>query len=374
MSLISTLLLILDSYGLTPAGQGNAVNLMRTPNIDRLISLPGATRIDAPGRAVGLPAGYMGNSEMGHLDIGAGRIAHQDMTRINVAVETGELASGAALLELLANVKWTGGRLYFTGLLSNGGMHSRIGHLGALMDIAAAHGVDVRVHVFMDGRDTNPTSGTGFLVQPGDMMARTRAAHSSMSVEQVALVGRFYAMDCNKCWKRVKAVWDMMVHGEGQCTSDPVATVEALYAAGGTDEFLKPQVSDDPTDVCIRNGDGVFFINFHAGRGRKLVGAFHFPGLDGFDHDGVPALAGLVTMTSYDGSLHVPMTFPKESLVQTLSEIAADAGAHQFRIAETEKYTHVTYFFSGGREKPFPLEDRILVNSPRDMATYDLKP
>ena len=163
MSLTPTLLLILDGYGLAPAGPGNAAGLARTPNIDRLISLPGATRIDASGRAVGLPAGYMGNSEVGHLNIGAGRIVYQDMTRIDVAMETGELASNAALLELLAGVKRTGGRLHFAGLLSDGGVHSHINHLGALMDIAAAHGVDVRVHAFMDGRDTSPTSGAGSL-------------------------------------------------------------------------------------------------------------------------------------------------------------------------------------------------------------------
>ena len=374
MSLTPTLLLILDGYGLAPAGPGNAASLARTPNIDRLISLPGATRIDASGRAVGLPAGYMGNSEVGHLNIGAGRIVYQDMTRIDVAMETGELASNAALLELLANVKRTGGRLHFAGLLSDGGVHSHINHLGALMDIAAAHGVDVRVHAFMDGRDTSPTSGAGFLAQLGDMMARTRAAHSGVSVEQAALVGRFYAMDRDKRWERVKVAWDMMVHGEGQRASDPVAAVEALYAAGETDEFLKPQVFGDPADVCVRNGDGIFFINFRADRGRELVSAFHFPDFDGFDRGGVPALAGLVTMTSYDSSLHVPVAFPKENLVQTLGEVVADAGAHQLRIAETEKYAHVTYFFSGGREEPFPLEDRILVNSPKDVATYDLKP
>ena len=373
MSLTPTLLLILDGYGLAPAGPGNAASLARTPNIDRLISLPGATRIDASGRAVGLPAGYMGNSEVGHLNIGAGRIVYQDMTRIDVAMETGELASNAALLELLANVKRTGGRLHFAGLLSDGGVHSHINHLGALMEIAAAHGVDVRVHAFMDGRDTSPTSGAGFLAQLGDMMARTRAAHSGVSVEQAALVGRFYAMDRDKRWERVKVAWNMMVHGEGQRASDPVAAVEALYAAGETDEFLKPQVFGDPADVCVRNGDGIFFINFRADRGRELVSAFHFPDFDGFDRGGVPALAGLVTMTSYDSSLHVPVAFPKENLVQTLGEVVADAGAHQLRIAETEKYAHVTFFFNGGVEQPCEGEDRKVIPSPK-VATYDLKP
>lgn len=290
-------------------------------------------------------------------------------------METGELASNAALLELLANVKRTGGRLHFAGLLSDGGVHSHINHLGALMDIAAAHGVDVRVHAFMDGRDTSPTSGAGFLAQLGDMMARTPGgAFRRCRWNRLLSWGVFTLWTATSAGSRVKVAWDMMVHGEGQRASDPVAAVEALYAAGETDEFLKPQVFGDPADVCVRNGDGIFFINFRADRGRELVSAFHFPDFDGFDRGGVPALAGLVTMTSYDSSLHVPVAFPKENLVQTLGEVVADAGAHQLRIAETEKYAHVTYFFSGGREEPFPLEDRILVNSPKDVATYDLKP
>ncbi len=374
MSLTPTLLLILDGYGLAPAGPGNAASLARTPNIDWLVSLPGATRIDASGRAVGLPAGYMGNSEVGHLNIGAGRIVYQDMTRIDVAMETGELAANPALLGLIEGVKKAGGRLHFAGLLSDGGVHSHINHLGALLDIAASHGVGVRVHAFMDGRDTSPTSGAGYLARLRGMMERTREAHPGVSVEQSSLVGRFYAMDRDKRWERVTVAWDMMVHGEGARSADPVATAEALYAAGETDEFLKPQLFGEPDDVCIRDGDGIFFFNFRADRGRELVSAFHFPDFDGFDRGRVPALSGLASMTSYDSSLHVPVAFPKENLVQTLGEVVADAGAHQLRIAETEKYAHVTYFFSGGREEPFPLEDRVLVDSPKDVATYDLKP
>ena len=374
MALTPTLLLILDGYGLAPAGPGNAASLAHTPNIDRLLALPGATRIDASGRAVGLPAGFMGNSEVGHLNIGAGRIVYQDMTRIDVAVETGELASNSALLELLSAVKRTGGRLHFVGLLSDGGVHSHISHLGALMKIAASHGVDVCVHAFMDGRDTSPTSGAGYLGQLEKMMAQARAVHPGVSVSLTSLVGRFYAMDRDKRWERVKVAWDMLVHGEGRHGSDPVKTVEALYAAGETDEFLKPQVFGNPSEGCLKDGDGLFCINFRADRGRELVSAFHFPDFSGFERGTVPALAGLVTMTSYDSSLHVPVAFPKENLVQTLGEVIADAGAHQLRIAETEKYAHVTYFFSGGREEPFPLEDRVLVDSPKDVATYDLKP
>lgn len=374
MSLTPTLLLILDGYGLAPAGPGNAASLARTPHIDRLVNLPGATRIDASGRAVGLPAGYMGNSEVGHLNIGAGRIVYQDMTRIDVAMESGELAANPVLNELLSAVKKAGGRLHFAGLLSDGGVHSHINHLGALMDIAAAHGVDVRVHAFMDGRDTSPTSGEGFLRDMAQMMERARAAHPGVSIRPSSLVGRFYAMDRDKRWERVKVAWDLMVRGEGARSDDPVAAVRALYAAGETDEFLKPQLFGDPADVCVRDGDGLFFFNFRADRGRELVSAFHFPDFDGFDRGRLPALSGLATMTSYDGALHVPVAFPKENLVQTLGEVVSGLGLPQLRIAETEKYAHVTYFFSGGREEPFPHEERILVNSPKDVPTYDLKP
>ena len=367
-------LMILDGYGLNDNCEANAVCEGKTPIMDQLMSQCPFVKGQASGLAVGLPDGQMGNSEVGHLNMGAGRIVYQELTRITKSIEDGDFFSNEALMAAVENCKKNDSALHMFGLVSDGGVHSHINHLGALMDIAAAHGVDVRVHAFMDGRDTSPTSGAGFLAQLGDMMARTRAAHSGVSVEQAALVGRFYAMDRDKRWERVKVAWDMMVHGEGQRASDPVAAVEALYAAGETDEFLKPQVFGDPADVCVRNGDGIFFINFRADRGRELVSAFHFPDFDGFDRGGVPALAGLVTMTSYDSSLHVPVAFPKENLVQTLGEVVADAGAHQLRIAETEKYAHVTYFFSGGREEPFPLEDRILVNSPKDVATYDLKP
>ena len=374
MNKTPTTLIIMDGFGLSNDTVGNAVRAANTPVLDGLFAEYAHTTLQASGLDVGLPAGQMGNSEVGHTNIGGGRVVFQDLPRITRSIEDGTFFENPAYKSAMDECVRTGARLHLMGLLSDGGVHSHINHLGALMDIAAAHGVDVRVHAFMDGRDTSPTSGAGFLAQLGDMMARTRAAHSGVSVEQAALVGRFYAMDRDKRWERVKVAWDMMVHGEGQRASDPVAAVEALYAAGETDEFLKPQVFGDPADMCVRNGDGIFFINFRADRGRELVSAFHFPDFDGFDRGGVPALAGLVTMTSYDSSLHVPVAFPKENLVQTLGEVVADAGAHQLRIAETEKYAHVTYFFSGGREEPFPLEDRILVNSPKDVATYDLKP
>mgnify|MGYP000228944710 CR=1 FL=1 len=207
------------------------------------------------------------------------------------------------------------------GLVSDGGVHSSLDHLLKLTDIADKYGIErTYVHCFMDGRDTDPYSGKGFIERLEKHM-RERSTGVVASI-----VGRYYAMDRDKRWERVKVAWDMMVHGKGRRASDPVAAVEALYAAGETDEFLKPQVFGDPADVCVRNGDGIFFINFRADRGRELVSAFHFPDFDGFDRGGVPALAGLVTMTSYDSSLHVPVAFPKENLVQTLGEVVADAG------------------------------------------------
>ena len=374
MSLTPTLLLILDGYGLAPAGPGNAASLANTPTLDMFVGLPGATRIDASGRAVGLPAGYMGNSEVGHLNIGAGRVVYQDMTRIDVAIETGELARNAALLELCAAVRARGGRLHLAGLLSTGGVHSHISHIGAVMELAAAHGVSVVLHAFMDGRDTSPTSGADYLVQMQGIMERVRAAHPGVSVTLGSLVGRFYAMDRDKRWERVKVAWDLLVHGDGTRAADPVATVEAAYKAGDTDEFLKPCLFGDPAATCVRDGDGLFFFNFRADRGREIVSAFHFENFEGFERGAVPDLAGLATMTSYDSSLHVPVAFPKDNLAMTLGEVVSRNGLTQLRIAETEKYAHVTYFFSGGREEPFPQEDRVLVDSPKDVATYDLKP
>lgn len=375
MSLTPTLLLILDGYGLAPAGPGNAASLARTPNIDRLISLPGATRIDASGRAVGLPAGYMGNSEVGHLNIGAGRIVYQDMTRIDVAMETGELASNAALLELLANVKRTGGRLHFAGLLSDGGVHSHINHLGALMDIAAAHGVDVRVHAFMDGRDTSPTSGAGFLAQLGDMMARTRAAHSGVSVEQAALVGRFYAMDRDKRWERVKIAYDALVNGIGERSSDMVEAVQKSYDEGVTDEFIKPFVRIDENGQpvgMIRPNDVVIFFNYRNDRAKELTVVLTQEDMPAEGMHTMPLY--YCCMTPYDAKftgLHI--LFDKENVPNTIGEYVSKLGLRQLRIAETEKYAHVTFFLNGGREAEFEGEERILVASPK-VATYDLQP
>ncbi len=378
MTFTPTLLLILDGYGLAPASAGNAVSLAKTPCLDRLIGLPeasrpGVARLEASGRAVGLPAGYMGNSEVGHLNIGAGRVVYQDMTRIDLAVESGELAANPALAGVLAAVGQSKGRLHLLGLLSDGGVHSHIRHLKALVDIALRAGVPVLLDLFTDGRDTPPTSGAGLVADLRRAMADAEN-NAGVSARIGTLCGRYYAMDRDKRWERVNIAWDLLTRGVGQRETDPEAALAAAYAAGETDEFLKPRLFGAPDDIRVRDGDGLFFFNFRADRARELASAFHCADFSGFDRGARPRVAGMAAMTSYDAGLDLPVAFARDNLEDTLGETASRLGMRQLRIAETEKYAHVTYFFNGGREDPFPGEDRILVDSPRDVPTYDLKP
>ncbi|MBQ4615101.1 MAG: 2,3-bisphosphoglycerate-independent phosphoglycerate mutase [Mailhella sp.] len=367
MSVKPTLFLILDGYGLAPAGPGNAAYLANTPTLDRLFSLPGVGRLDASGRQVGLPSGFIGNSEVGHLNIGAGRVVYQDMTRIDMAIENGDLFKNPVLLDLMGKVRARGGRIHFCGLLSDGGVHSHIDHLGALLEMAQKEGVPALVHAFLDGRDTPPTSGAGYVERLLPMLEKTGGRLAD-------IIGRFYAMDRDKRWERVNVAWDMLVHGKGEKIDDTVKALEAAYAAGENDEFVKPRILLE--DSAIRDGDGVFCFNFRADRGRELVHALTDADFSGFERGAVPDMAGVASMTSYEASLDaaVPVAFTKDNLDRTMGEVVAGLGMKQLRIAETEKYAHVTYFFSGGREAPFENEDRILVESPRDVATYDLKP
>ncbi len=367
MSVKPTLFLILDGYGLAPAGPGNAAYLANTPTLDRLFSLPGVGRLDASGRQVGLPSGFIGNSEVGHLNIGAGRVVYQDMTRIDMAIENGDLFKNPVLLDLMGKVRVRGGRIHFCGLLSDGGVHSHIDHLGALLEMAQKEGVPALVHAFLDGRDTPPTSGAGYVERLLPMLEKTGGRLAD-------IIGRFYAMDRDKRWERVNVAWDMLVHGKGEKIDDAVKALEAAYAAGENDEFVKPRILLE--DSAIRDGDGVFCFNFRADRGRELVHALTDADFSGFERGTVPNMAGVASMTSYEASLDaaVPVAFTKDNLDRTMGEVVAGLGMKQLRIAETEKYAHVTYFFSGGREAPFENEDRILVESPRDVATYDLKP
>ncbi len=362
-----TLFLILDGYGLAPAGPGNAASLAHTPTLDRLLSMPGMGRLDASGRQVGLPSGFIGNSEVGHLNIGAGRIVYQDMTRIDMAVESGELFRNPVLLDMCERVRARGGRIHFCGLLSDGGVHSHINHLFALLELAQREGVPALVHAFLDGRDTPPCSGIDYVTRLQPELEKTGARLADM-------VGRFYAMDRDKHWERVEQAWNMMVHGQGQRVENAQEALRAAYTEGETDEFVKPRILIDPAESVIRDGDGVFCFNFRADRGRELVRALTDPDFTGFDRGVMPDMAAVASMTSYEATLTAPVAFSKHNLDKTMGEIVADMGLHQLRIAETEKYAHVTYFFSGGREAPFENEDRILVESPRDVATYDLKP
>jgi 2,3-bisphosphoglycerate-independent phosphoglycerate mutase len=363
-----TLLLILDGWGIAAPGPGNAIARSDTPNLDALTARCPHSRLISSGRAVGLPEGYMGNSEVGHLNIGAGRIVYQDMTRIDVALEDGSLAANTALNDLLKRVKASGGRLHFIGLLSDGGVHSHIRHLEALCDLAAKAAVPARIHCVMDGRDTDPESGAGYV---RDLEAHIKNLPDARIAD---LVGRYYAMDRDNRWDRVNIAWDALVRGKADVGESPARALAASYAAGVTDEFARPVRFDLGDAPGIVDGDGVFLFNFRGDRMRELTRVFIEADFTEFDRGARPGLSGIVSMTPYDAHFAVPVAFPKETVTLGLGETVSRQGLRQLRLAETEKYAHVTYFFNGGREEPFDLEDRILVDSPRDVPTYDLKP
>ena len=363
-----TLLLILDGWGQAPAGPGNAVSLARTPAIDSLMALPGKTTLLCSGRAVGLPDGYMGNSEVGHMNIGAGRIVYQDMTRIDIALEDGSFAANPVIRDTVAAAKKSGGALHLLGLLSDGGVHSHIRHLFALLDAAREAGVPAFVHAFMDGRDTAPDSGIGFMRQLVERLG-PNARVASVS-------GRYYAMDRDKRWERTQLAWDTLVNGKGPQFGDPLAAVQAAYNAGQTDEFITPRliVPDGGGLPVIRDGDAVFFFNFRADRARQLSRCLFDLDFAEFDRMRIPRPAAFATMTAYEADFPMPAAFLRQNLDHGLGQVVSAMGLKQLRLAETEKYAHVTYFFNGGIEAPLPGEDRRLVPSPRDVATYDLKP
>ncbi|MCC8194994.1 MAG: 2,3-bisphosphoglycerate-independent phosphoglycerate mutase [Deltaproteobacteria bacterium] len=368
--LTPTALLILDGWGLAPAGPGNAASLANTPTVDKILSHPSFTAIEASGRAVGLPAGYMGNSEVGHMNLGAGRIVYQDMTLIEIAMERGEFPTNPVIADVLGKTKASGGSVHFIGLLSNGGVHSHIDHLKGLLDAAKSAGVPAFVHAFMDGRDTSPTSGAGFVAEILDHMRAI--GHGTLAT----MTGRYYAMDRDKHWERNILAWNAMVHGEGERVTDPVDALKKAYAHDETDEFLKPRivVAEGGEPHVIVDNDGLFFFNFRADRARQLTRAFYEKDFDGFDRGKMPKLAAFATFTPYESSIPVPAAFTKPEVTESMGEIVSQMGLQQLRIAETEKYAHVTYFFSCGREDKFPGEERRLIPSPRDVATYDLKP
>jgi 2,3-bisphosphoglycerate-independent phosphoglycerate mutase len=359
----------MDGWGLNDEVEGNAVHKAATPVFDKIWAGYPHTTLDPHGEAVGLPRGQMGNSEVGHLNLGAGRVVYQDFVRISKSIETGEFFENKALADACDSVK-EGGRLHLIGLVSDGGVHSHQEHLNALIEMAARRNVaDVFVHALMDGRDTSPTGGREYLAQLQSELDR-------QGVGRIAsVVGRYYAMDRDRRWDRVKRAYDMLTVGTGSETTDCIAAIQASYDAKVTDEFVEPiVVVDDHGNPIgrIRDGDAVIFFNFRADRAREICTALTDPDFDGFPRDAFPNF-GLTCMTRYDRLFPFPVAFSPFTLDNILAEVAAAAGMTSLRIAETEKYAHVTYFFNGGNEAEYDGEDRVLVPSPK-VATYDLKP
>ncbi len=366
------LLAILDGWGEGVLSTTNAVHMAKTPNMDHWQRSCPATTLVAHNGAVGLPEGQMGNSEVGHLNIGAGRVVYQDFTRINRAIEIGEFAANQVLNDAIEKAKVTDTGLHLLGLVSDGGVHSHLNHLIALVKLAAAKGVEkVFIHAFMDGRDTPPQSGASY-------MATLQQALTEIGVGQVVSVsGRYYAMDRDNRWERVATAWQAMVDGKAELTaSDPTRAIRDAYQRGENDEFIKPIIisGDQQPPVVIADNDTVIFFNFRADRVRELTHAFIDVDFDKFACPKRPQLAQCVTFTRYEKNFTLPVAFPPVAMTHILGEEVSHHGLSQLRIAETEKYAHVTYFFNGGREEPFANEDRILIPSPQEVATYDQKP
>lgn len=361
--------MILDGWGIAKNTKVSAIDHSKTPYINSLYKKYPHSKLEASGLAVGLPAGQMGNSEVGHMNIGAGRVVYQDLVRVNKAVEEKELDKNAVLLEALDYAKKNNKPLHLIGLLSDGGVHSHIDHLKGLCTIAHNHGLkNVFIHAFTDGRDTDPKGGLGYLTDLKNHLKKTTGQIASV-------IGRYYAMDRDKRWERVKLAYDVMVHGIGEKTNDVLSAVSKSYDSGITDEFIKPIVVVDEKDkplTTIQDGDVVLCFNFRTDRGREITIALT---QQDFQEQNMKRLnLYYVTLTNYDDTFKgVNVIFDKDNLENTLGEIVSKANKKQIRIAETEKYPHVTFFFSGGREEVYPGESRLMCPSPK-VATYDLKP
>ena len=366
------LLAILDGWGCGEHNDTNAVYVADTPNMDHWAETYPSTTIAAHNGPVGLPEGQMGNSEVGHLNIGAGRVVYQDYSRINKAIELGELNTNETLVNTFANALQKNSSVHLLGLVSDGGVHSHLNHLIALIRMAAEKGLTkIFVHAFMDGRDTPPKSGVGYMQQ-------LQVALKEIGAGRVATIsGRYYAMDRDNRWDRVRIAWQTLVDAKGVIADDPVAAVENAYQRDETDEFIKPTVLQDTSGApiaTINDNDTIIFFNFRADRARELTHALTDKDFDKFPCKKQPHLAEYVTLTRYEKNFTFPVVFPPMSLTHILGQEISRHGLKQLRIAETEKYAHVTYFFNGGREAPFLKEDRALIPSPREVATYDLKP
>jgi 2,3-bisphosphoglycerate-independent phosphoglycerate mutase len=358
-------LIIFDGWGVSKSGASNAIAAAKTPVMDRLYASSAHTELDASGEAVGLPPGVMGNSEVGHLTIGAGRVIYQDLMRITKGIESGAFARNAAIVDAIKRTVTLGTTLHIWGLLSDGSVHSHINHLMALLDVAAANGASrIAVHAVLDGRDKPPRSALAFIDQ-------LEAKLKQLDRGSIAtVIGRYYAMDRDKRWERVERAWRAMVEAEGIAASSAREAVESSYVAGKSDEFVEPHVIGERAPMA--DGDQVICFNFRADRARELTAAIALDGFSGFRRPRIPKV-GYVCMTEYDRSFGLPLAFGPEDVRNTLAEVMAHAGIKNLRVAETEKYAHVTYFLNGGVEKAFPLEERALIPSSK-VATYDLEP
>lgn len=364
------ILIILDGYGIAEDPSVSAIDAARKPFLDHLFATYPHGRLTASGRAVGLPEGQMGNSEVGHMNLGAGRVVYQDITRIDKAIEDGEFFENEVLTEAVEVARGRGTRFHVIGLFSDGGVHSHLNHLYALLGLCAQRGLPgdrVLIHAFTDGRDTAPDGGATYV--------REFESHAaSIGVGRiVSVVGRYFAMDRDNRWERTRRAYDVLVDGKGRQVESAEVALRDSYAAGTTDEFVEPVVvGGDVSGTRIQDGDVVVFFNFRADRARQISRALCDSDFDGFDRT-PPVDLHYVTFTPYDRTFNFPVAFPKVNLTHTLGEVIESVGRTQLRAAETEKYPHVTYFFSGGREQPFDGEERILIPSPK-VPTYDLQP
>ena len=363
-------LIVLDGFGYSAEREGNAIALARTPHFDEWFKNYPNTLVQASGQYVGLRAGQMGNSEVGHLNIGAGRIVRMDTSRIDYAIETGEFFRNDALILAMEHAKSRDSALHFIGLVSHGGVHSSQEHLYALLRMAKDRNLGrVFVHAFLDGRDTAPDSAAGYM---GELIDKMR----EYGVGRVAsVVGRYYAMDRDKRWERTEQAYRLLRYGEGTARRDPVAAIRESYGYGVTDEFVKPIVIVDESDKPVRtiqDGDSVIFFNFRSDRARQITRAFTEEDFTFFDRGPKPEIRFTCT-TYYDRQFSLPVAFGPEPLARILADVFAETGLKNLRVAETEKYAHVTFFFNGGVEPPFPGEERVLIPSPK-VATYDLQP
>ncbi len=360
------LLMILDGWGIGKHGKGDVIYNTPTPYLDLLTATSAHSQLAASGEDVGLPDGQMGNSEVGHLNIGAGRVVYQDLVKINRACKDGSIMKNQEIVSAFSYAKETGKKVHFMGLTSNGGVHSSLDHLFKLCEISKEYGLkNTFIHCFMDGRDTDPKSGAGFIKEISDVCAKTDCHIAS-------IVGRFYAMDRDKRWNRVKEAYDLLVEAKGKKSVDMVKAMEESYAEDVTDEFIKP-ITNANVDGTIKEGDVIIFINFRNDRAKELTQVLTQQDMP---EEGMKTIPNLqyYCMTPYDSSFKgVHILFPKENVMDTLGEFISKQGKKQLHTAETEKYAHVTFFFNGGREAPYEGEDRILVPSPK-VATYDLKP